>query len=969
MALKRNKSPLTNRTNPPQPRRHWIWTEPGPYHGIYTQNQEALLRLLHHPGRLLRLESGGFCLIFEKAVTLDPAEISAVPLRRLRLDSYTSYEPDKTPRRGVSIMIQGEPNLFSLETATPVDPIEFWDFSNVAMIKGHPLPASQLALPKIRNPRKDKPQSENAVLQSIVDEGEPFRDIKTQIESTQDRNKAGITNDAGYFMLRLLTTLLIIATFAAIIILVLGLAVSTIGSGNGIGPFGLMFVIAFLLWISGFFGHQTVKTSSGSTPKGVQKGRGKARKRGGLFEKLHGLALWNTSLGNNLRREIQRHLEQVNSMIDRGDIDRALKRAMSLASSEQEARKQKASLITKPPKPRASLDFNLERDSSTMTTIPGDWGFDKLRGKYKKLAEDLSAQGDHRRAAFIYAELLDLVKPALVELEKMKAYEDAAKLATARKESGPTVARLWFLAGRKDIALLIARRHNCMAELAAASQGDSDFSNFVRKHWIDDLIAEGDLPRAVKESADIPDLAETHLSVLAKAIGGGHLQDYPVLERAVQSLPWSIDTLNHAPIGETVGALIGQTIHTGITQPDAGNIRHALKLATERLDEKDPRKPALADAVIRASLAFDAETAFALSATNLRLFAQAQGCTALAEDLRQINRAAPSKQRLSQVTPLPRQGLGTWTMVAALHRGAALLGAPTGEIAMMDPQGIKRWADHLPDLVGMVPIGSGRLVLLIQGHDINRRVCVLDTALRTYRSLGSINLITWDRYAGDGIWQIQTPDAIGACDLVKLLDDRPNFEMLWSITQTIPVKVIAFSHNVSSASWLTQRIETDGPALIERWQITRATLAMSVSLANKTTEDKLTSQPHIWQSNSFKRLASNKSQTGMFGFHGQLSNHDAEQARRKEARDSNWTHGSLTKVITAPDEGAYTTEHSESDQSTIKLTESGGKKTAYIEGHHIVTQSSSRNGEYLIILTDSGFVLLCDFKTMRVLAV
>jgi hypothetical protein len=959
MAVKLNKSPLSDRVDPPQPRRHWIWTEPDAYHGIYTQSETALLRLLHHPGHLLRLADGGFCLIFNDPVTLDPAKTAAIPLRRVGPDSYVSYPNDVPPLRGLSILVQGTPKQLSFDTATPVDAIALWDFSRVPIIKGRAPAQSQVTLPKVK---AAEPAQLSQDLQKIVGKLEPFKDIRAQVSATHDPKVPPIFRDVGRNTLRLLASVALILIYALIVIL-------TLSMGNGMGPVGLGLAGAFLLWYFGFFGLRTVGTGVKKGSHGTQKPRQTAPKRGGLLDKLRGLALWNTPLGNTLRRDIQRHLDQINGMLDRGDVDRALKRAMSLARDEQAKKPQNNRLITAPPKPRATLDFDLNRDTENTVSIPGHWGFETLRTKYEKLAEDLSHKGDHRRAAFIYAELLDMTKQALGELEKIKAYEDAAKLATARKENGLTIARLWFLAGEKEIALLMARRHNCMADLAQISRKDADFSTFVRMHWVEDLIAQGDLPRAVQESADHPRLADTHLIALGKAIGAGHLRDHPVLERAVQSLPWPIEILDSAPVGDTIGAQIAQVVHTGITQADAGDIRHALKRAVERMDDSDTRKPALADAVVRASLAFDANTSFAFTTNDLRIFAKAQGCMALAEDLRQIHRAEPPKLQEDRVVALPHSGLGAWTMTASLQRGAALLGITKGEVAYINPHGIKQWADHLPDLVGMVPIGAGRLVLLLQGRDAKRRLSVLDTARRIYRPLGATKLLAWDQYAGDGIWQVQTPNAIGALDLSKLLGDTPVIEMLWSITQTIPVKVIAFNHAKFTAQWMTQRIGPHGPELIENWRLNRSNLDMSVFIEGEAQGKRLTGSSHIWQDVSFSRLSLDDMQTRAFQFHRTASNFETEQNRTAEIRNEVPPRSDFAKITSVPEAGACAIELQHNEQSTVILSHKTNQAMAQLAGHRIVAQSTSRDGAHIVVLTDSGLVILCNFKSMTAFVV
>ncbi len=958
MAVKLKQSPLPERIAPAQPRRHWIWTEPGQYHGAYAQEATPLLGLLHHPAQMLRLEQGGFCLIFDDPVTLDPAEVPAIPLRRAGPDSFASFETDQSPPRSVSIIAAGARKTLSLDAAEVLDPLSFWDLSQIPVMAGRAPAASNTAIPKLAKPapENNSPQLSQE-LRAVSNKPEPFKDLRSHVEATSDPKAPRILKGAAIFTLRLLVSTLVILSCILILILALG-------SSFVVGPVSIIIAGLLIGWMFRLFRPRPLDiVDSGARGKTPPTGA----QRSGFFSKLLGLTLWSTPLGNKLRRQLHAHLEQINKMIDQGDIDRALKRAMSLAQEEKAKSRRNNRLATDLPKPRANLDFDLSGISAETVTIPGDWGFDELRQKYRTLAQELSAKGDHRRAAFIYSELLGDTKHALAELEAMKAYEEAAKLATARKSNGETIARLWFLAGQKEVALLMARRHNCMDHLARISTKDPEFSAFVRSHWIKDLIAEGDLPRAVQESADNPRLAETHLHVLGLAIGEGHLRELPVLERAVQSLPWSIEALNEGPSAQhTIGGQLEQVIFDGMRQADAGELRQGLKRAVERIPGDDPRKPALADALVRASLAFDAATPYALSTTDLQRFAKAQGCTALAEDLRQIKRNGPSKALTERVIALPKSGHGAWAFVAALHKGAALVGTASGEVTYVTAQGQKRWSDHFPDLVGMVPIGVGRFVLLLQGSDIKRRITLLDTAHRTYRQLGSTKLMTWDRYAREGIWQIQTPEAIGALDLSKLLAEAPRFDMLWSITQTIPVKVIAFNSSKDKPQWITQRIEPHGPGIIELWSLTRVVMNLTVNLESPSTGGQLTKSTHIWRKQAFVPALWDTAPDRALDFGGTLSDLATEQKLTAELGKELLERSAFADIIPAPGNTAYAVKLTTSAPPQVTLLHENADTIAQLNGHSLLTQSGSADGEHLVIATQTGLLMLCDFKSMSV---
>lgn len=962
MALKLKKSPLPDRIDPPAPLREWVWTAPGPFHGVFATDPQALLPLLDVPARMVRVAEG-YCLFFDTARTLDPAEVVGLPLRRMGPERYASYDTSDQ-RSGLSLILQGAPQLISLQDAETVDPLSLWDFSAMATTQGRPPPAFPTAIPKTGKPQQTPTPELNRNLKAIAGGPQVFERIKENTDAIKEPRLGSLTRAIGSFSGRLLATLLLVFIYFWI-------TLATLRLGASGGALGLIAAVAVLMWYFGFFGLRGLGSGNATGTKrgwgaGPSKGRGTspgpAPAHRGLLGRLREMALWNTSLGNKLRRELQRHLDEVNKMIDQGDIDRALKRAMSL-SKEEERKNKRSPLMMSPPKPRANLDFDLNRSEGTVA-IPGNWGFEELRDKYRDLAEDLSAKGDHRRAAFIYAELLDDVPPALAELEKIEAYEDAAKLATARKQSGHTLVRLWYLAGNKEVALLMARRHQAMQVLADVAEKEPEFAAFVRQHWVEDLVTEGDLPRAVAESANNERLAALHLRVLEKAISAGHILETPVLEEALKTLPWTIEALNASSDEANVVGRLEQVVHQGIVDPTVGDIRQRLWSGVTGLEASDPRKAALTDALIRASLSYDADTPYALQSSELRRLARAGGCAALAEDLRQIHRLKPKERPSRANFPLPQTGTGQWTMAAAIQGGAALLANSNGEMALFDLAGDKRWTDHLPDLVGLVPVSSGRLVLLVQGRDSLRRISVLDTTRRSYRALGSIKLLEWDRYAGDGTWQIQTPEAIGALDLAQLLAEEPTFEMLWSITQTIPVKVLAFQSTPHMAQWLTQRLDMRTGGLMELWRLQRNTQSLTVWLESENGGQELAATPHVWLDHNFAAQKTDTRELKYAWLQGTKSL-EGNEAQLLNKIDLSLRQKTAT-VTAAPASRLFAIENTGSGKSTVDLDSAPPNPCVRLRGHHPEVQSATRDGQHLVVVTDTGLTLLCNLRTMSV---
>ena len=555
MVRKLKHSPLPDRQRPARPLRDWLWSGKGPYDGILFPKDEAgiLLPYLEHYQKLLLVDDW-LVLIFRSPVELDPALLGhARPLRVTGTGSFTSFDLAHQPglddaARVLHIVHQGQKFQYDLVTAVLVDPMEFWDFSKIDVTSSQVLVTARM--PSVPRPVKAPGQSEQVA--KIARVKPIYDDIHAAIDTAPDKNwreRADATGRVLNGILRLITKITL-GIFMLIFFLVIVLG------GMSFGLVGLFLAFLFIGWIFRKLTSPRTIGPEGGGQAGVQGAKGAAgrqmpRNRGpGLFDRLKSWMLWNTSMGDKLRAELERHMDDVSKMIERGEIDRALKRAIALGAEEAEKKKKARSApMSSVPDPRATLDLDYSGVDPPSASILTENGFGAMTTQYRDLAWKLSADGDHRRAAFIYSELLKDVPHALEELEAMKAFEDAAKLATARKSPGHVAARLWFLAGHKDIALALAKRFDALEFVAnTAEKSDPEYAAFVRGHWIEGLIAAGDLARAVKESAGRPQLSKLHLAVVNQAVLAGMLDDPNVLVAAVFSLAWRVEVLGTEPI-------------------------------------------------------------------------------------------------------------------------------------------------------------------------------------------------------------------------------------------------------------------------------------------------------------------------------------------------------------------------------------------------------------------------------------
>lgn len=973
-------SPLGARIAPPVPVQQWLWSDKRAYDAVLVpvgdERLDQLVMLLQHAGTL-RVIDDLYCLVFDRPVVLDPAQLGAVlPVLSLGNRNLGTYDLAgmSSVQRGADrlhMVRQGKAVSYDLKMAAKVDPLEFWDFAGLEISRG-------MSLPRAQNPIKVPPQiaSHNAPLELMAQAKPVYGDIRQAVDAAKSSDAMDHIRRGGRLLRSVVASLiligLLIASFAA------GLGIIVTGArGGAVGFFVALAVIyglRVLLRGSGVFGDRTIDSSAGhkaGPPRGP-----------GILDRLRSWAIWNTSLGDGFRADLARHLNDVSRMIERGEIDRALKRAISLGAQEEAEKKRNGFRPTKLPKPRASFDMDLSGVAQSTAPILSDHSYAEIADKYRQLAQKLSEDGDHRRAAFIYSELLSDVSSALSELEDIQAFEDAAKLATARKSPGDVTARLWFLAGKKDIALALARRFDAMEFIAnVAEKTDREFAAFVRGHWIKDLIAAGDLSEAVVQSAGRPELETLHVAVTKQAVLAGLLQDAPVLIAATVSLDWRVDALNGdfsgvgASAEEQVGAYLHKLIH-GADRDDAP-ARSGLIGGLYAMHPKDmpasktvwaQRVTLLADAVIRATLAYDTDHPATPALSELRRLARCMNASVLAEDLRHVVRAKQPPQSQKFMLPPAREVNEYWTMIACVGRDLTLLGAKDGEMTLLDAQGQRCWTDHMSGLVGIVPIGAGRLVILVQLAGNERILTLLDTALHSYRSLGRTALVMWDGTATASTWLVQTPNAVGALDVAALLDDAPRFELLWSVTQTVPAIVLGFQMTKESVHWVSQRVNDGHPGLIETWALYFANQNLDVRIADPAVQDGAqiyqaqqfwTSKNHFWPV-----VRQDASQWQPVKQLVRLTFYQYQSELKIQSDNAEFFAGltDFAKIIPVKDKRAWVVADQISRHEYVVLWLKGDHPYIVLEGGAFVAQSGDSNGRRHAIIDHQQRIILCDLE-------
>src|SRR5262249_40175530 len=151
------------------------------------------------------------------------------------------------------------------------------------------------------------------------------------------------------------------------------------------------------------------------------------------------------------------------------------------------------------PQPRKSLTITADRSASrTGIGIVPDI-FEDLRRMYGRAFEKLDREGRYEEAAFVLAELLQESEEAVLYLEGHGLYTLAAQLAESRELAPSMIVREWFLAGRIDRAIQIARRSGAFQDAVLwLERSHAKEAERLRLLWADALADAGNYMAAVE---------------------------------------------------------------------------------------------------------------------------------------------------------------------------------------------------------------------------------------------------------------------------------------------------------------------------------------------------------------------------------------------------------------------------------------------------------------------------------------
>jgi hypothetical protein len=201
------------------------------------------------------------------------------------------------------------------------------------------------------------------------------------------------------------------------------------------------------------------------------------------------------ALGRMLGRKHAQILNELFELLDRGDVDEALRRAIPLGKGPGGG----DSPLWGSPGRRDSIHLSpVPRGGAASSIFADDPILAALRQRYRSLFERLDAQGKIDEAAFVLGELLGDWAEAVTYLERKERFRLAAEVAEGHRLDPGLVVHLWLRAGEPARAVLVARaRHAFAAAIERLQKRGTTLDHVylveLRRLWADELAQDGDL--------------------------------------------------------------------------------------------------------------------------------------------------------------------------------------------------------------------------------------------------------------------------------------------------------------------------------------------------------------------------------------------------------------------------------------------------------------------------------------------
>ena len=578
-----------------------------------------------------------------------------------------------------------------------------------------------------------------------------------------------------------------------------------------------------------------------------------------ILEDLAGWVRWHTPFAEGLMKQMQDRMNIVEKLINKGDIDSALKLALKLGNSHGKE-KSKTRFPFRLPEMRSNLDFSFSGSRISMPVLGGNTQSDMWQ-RYTKLAAELETKGDFKRAAYIRSQLLDSHTEAVLTLERGELYAEAAKLSYDSRQDPVLTIRLYYKAGKQKEALSLARRTGCFDKLAEDSRADNpEFHNLVIKFWTDMLLETHQPLRALEVTDSLVDTSNNNdpdadllnhrrdwleAALELETLVSGAEQSLPIdlLVRALLVTKWngsdfSSDMLQNFPFSkiqqDTSFHKAFVEIQDIINGKHPEDIQFFLSALFQRADKtqleqagfwQGPARKFL-DVLTRSIMAHHPEVLARDNIVKLQRLLQVAPLPVLSLDLKKVKTFHKGSSTPPSEVSLPKISNARSSQIlkaCMLFNGSMVVWYDTDRFEHRDRNGKVLWSGNISQVRAILPIGSSPSVLILrQWGDHETRLTLYESHKRKFRDVGIIHLVAWHDVISDREWLVQIDNLVGSIDISKLFQSPAELEFLWSVNTTNELRIMAFFQKGNSSSWMTRNVSKNRFGVKQIWHYKNA---------------------------------------------------------------------------------------------------------------------------------------------------
>lgn len=600
--------------------------------------------------------------------------------------------------------------------------------------------------------------------------------------------------------------------------------------------------------------NQRTLGKGGRKPSGT-KGQGiQAKDKTSIMEDLAGWVRWHTPFADSLIKQMHERMNTVEKLINKGDIDSALKLAFKLGNS-QDREMSKTRFPFRLPEMRSNLDFNISRTDISMPVLGGRSQHDMLQ-RYTKLAQDLESKGDYKRAAYIRSQLMGNHIEAVLTLKRGELYAEAAKLSYDSQQDPALTIRLYYQAGKKEEALTLARRTGCFDKLAEDSRIDNpEFHSLVVKFWTDMLLETHQPLRALEVTDSLVDTSKNKepsadllnlrrewlvaaLEIEAAMSGTGQLLPFDLAVRSLLTAKWdgsdfSLDMLQNFPHANTSqGSLFHKAfedIQDIVNGKHPDEVQFFLSVLFQRACKSQLEQAAfwqgaarkLLDVLTRSIMSHSPEVLSRDYVVRLQKLLQDAPLPVLSLDLKKVKNLHKGTHNPPKVVTLPPSNNARSSQIlqaCAMFNGSMVVWYDTDKFEHRDRNGKVLWSGNISKVKAIIPIGNSPLVLILrQWEEHETRLTIYESHKRRFVDVGIIHLVAWHNVISDREWLVQIDNVVGPIDITRLFQDAPELEFLWSVNTTNDLRIMAFFKKDNLSSWMTRNISKNKFGVQQVW--------------------------------------------------------------------------------------------------------------------------------------------------------